>query len=265
MNSTSLLRSPRGGLLLKLLLALVILFVVAAIAWAVLLPALVASTIRSKTGFAVKIDALSVNPLTAKVNVRGLVLQNPADWPEAAFVELRDFRADADLFPLLGGRLLADEVTVDVARVTLVRNKQGVLNAVAFKEGLAGPKPPGPAPKPGEPAPKTEFLIRRLNLKFDQLVYADHSGRAPAVRTYDLGISREMQNVDSVAQLVSPFSGAALAVVSDALGGMFKGAAGLLQNAGALLKDGGGLLKDGGKKAGETLKGLMQQLEKKKP
>jgi hypothetical protein len=265
MNTSLTPRSRRGGLLLKVLLALVVLCVVLAIAWVVLLPSIVASTIRSKTGFAVKIDSLAVNPFTAKVGLRGLVLENPAGWPEQSFVQLREFRADADLFPLLGGKLMADEVVVDVAQVTLVRNKDGVLNAVAFKDGLAGPKSAEPAPKPGEPAKKPEFLIRHLTLKFDKLVYADHSGRSPAVRNYDLGISREMRNVDSVAALVSPFSGAAFAVVSDALGGMFKGAGQLLQGAGDLLKDGGGLLKDGGKKAGETLKGLMQQLEKKKP
>lgn len=264
MNSTFRLSPRRGGLLAKLLLALVVVFALGAIAWAVLLPSIAASTIRSKTGFAVKLDALSVNPFTAKVHLRGAVIQNPEGWPERAFVELRDFRADADLFPLLGGKFMADDVVVDVARVTLVRNRDGVLNAVAFKDGLLGEKP-ADAPKPGEPAKKTEFLIRHLTLKFDQLVYADHSGRSPSVRSYDLGISREMENVDSIAKLATPFSGAALAVVSDALGGLFPAAAGLLQSAGGLLKDGGGLLKDGGKQAGETLKGLMQQLEKKKP
>jgi hypothetical protein len=248
----------RGGFLAKVLLVLALLAVVAAIVWVLLLPRIVATTIRSKTGFAVKIDRLSVNPFTAKVQLGGFVVQNPEGWPEAApFVELREFRADADLFPLLGGKLMADEVVVDVAQVTLVKNKDGVLNAIAFKDGLAGPASPEPAPKEKSGA-KTEFLIKRMVVKFDKLTYADHSGRKPSVKEYNLGISRELTNVDSVADLVSPFSGAAFGVVTDAVGGMVAGGKDALIGAGKLLQDGGA-------KAGETLKGFMQSLDKKKP
>lgn len=252
-------RSRRGGLLVKLLLFLAVLFVVGSLAWVVLLPGIVASTIRSRTGFTVKIDSLAVNPFTAKVQLKGFVLQNPPGWPEAApFVDLREFRVDADLLPLFSKRLQADEVVVDVAQVTLVKNKDGVLNAVAFKEGLAGKEQPGSEqPKSGGgEAPK--FFIKHLVLKFDKLVYADYSGGRPSVKEYNVGIARDLENVDSVAKIVSPFTGAALGVVTDAVGGMFKGASQLLQGA-------GGLIKDSGQKAGETLKGLIHSLEKKKP
>ncbi|MBP6865911.1 MAG: hypothetical protein KBC32_11680 [Candidatus Didemnitutus sp.] len=248
----------RGGFLAKVLLVLALLAVVAAIVWVLLLPRIVATTIRSKTGFAVKIDRLSVNPFTAKVQLGGFVMQNPEGWPEATpFVELREFRADADLFPLLGGKLMADEVVVDVAQVTLVKNKDGVLNAIAFKDGLTGPASQEPAPKEKSGA-KTEFLIKRMVVKFDKLTYADHSGRKPSVKEYNLGINRELTNVDSVADLVSPFSGAAFGVVTDAVGGMVAGGKDALIGAGKLLQDGGA-------KAGETLKGFMQSLDKKKP
>lgn len=268
--SSIILRSRRGGLLAKLLVGMLVLFVLVAIAWALLLPTVAASVIRSKTGFAVQLDRLAVNPFTAKVHLTGLVLQNPGDWPEKAFVQLREFRADADLFPLFRGQLRADEVRVDVERVTLVKNKDGVLNAVVFKERLAG-QPAAKAPEPAEkpaPAPagaEPPFMIKRLVLKFDRLVYADHSGRRPSVKEYDLGIDRELHDVDSVLDIVSPFRGAALGGVSEAIGGMFEGTAQLLQGAGELLKDTGEALKESGKKTGETLKGLLQQLEKKKP
>ena len=255
----SRLSSTRGGVLAKLFVGLVALFLVGAVVWIAFLPGIVASTIHSKTGFAVQIDSLSVNPFTAKVNLKGFVLKNPDGWPEAApFVQLREFRADADLFPLLGGRLQADEVVVDVAQVPLVKNKDGVLNAVAFKEGLTGKEQPAAEPTKPASGEKPKFFIKHLRLKFDKLVYADHSGRSPAVREYNVAINRDLENVDSVVKVISPFSGAALAVVGDAVGGMFKGAGQILQGA-------GGILKDGGQKAGETLKGLIQSLEKKKP
>lgn len=257
-TTRSLPSSRRGGLLAKLLLVLVAIVVIVAIVWIAFLPRIVASTIASKTGFGVKIDQLSVNPFTAKVQLGGFVLSNPPDWPEATpLVELREFRANADLFPLLGGRFIADEVVVDIAQVTLVKNRDGVLNAVAFKDALAGPPEPKPAEKPAETA-KTEFLIKRLVLKFDKLTYADHSGRTPAVREYNVAINRELTDVDSVMDLVAPFSGAALVAVSDALGGMFAGSKELLMDATKMLQD-------GGKQAGQKLKGLLDSLEKKKP
>ncbi|MBI2515767.1 MAG: hypothetical protein HYV95_02520 [Opitutae bacterium] len=256
-TSPSIPVSRRGGLLFKLLLALGGLFILAAIAWVVLLPSIAASTIRSKTGFAVKVDKLSVNPFTASVQISGLVLNNPEGWPETGFVDLRRFTADAELLSLLSNRFVADEVVVDVAQLTLVKNKAGVLNAEAFKDGLAGKAEPGQeAPKGG--GKKQEFLIRHLVLKFDRLVFADYSGRRPVVKNYDLNLSRDLTNVDSVTKIISPFTGAALGVVTNALGGLFK-------DSPDVLKELTGGLQEAGKKTGETLKSLIQSLEKKKP
>jgi hypothetical protein len=159
---------------------------------------------------------------------------------------------------LLGGKLNADELVVDVAQVTLVKNKDGVLNAVAFKDGLAGKPEKEPAEKPSSSGGKTEFFIKKMVVKFDKLTYVDYSGRTPAKKEYNLAINRELTDVDSVMKIISPFSGAAFGVVSDAVGGMLGGAKNLMFDA-------GGALKDGGKKAGESLKNLMQSLEKKKP
>lgn len=263
-NSTHTSRSSRGGLLSKLLLLLGVVFAVVVLAWIFFLPTIVSSVVQSKTGFALKVDSLSVNPFTAKVQISGLVLQNPSNWPERAFVDLREFRADADLLPLLKGKLLADEVVVNVARVTVVKNRDGAFNAIVLKEALAGPAEPTP---PGQPAPdvKAEFLIRRLHVKVGQLVYADHSGAKPAVKEYNLAIDRELRDVASLTDIIQPFQGVAFKVMADVLGGAFQGATQMLQNSGEVLKDAGGALKDTGKKAGDAVKGLFQSLDKKKP
>ncbi|MDP2137371.1 MAG: hypothetical protein Q8J74_05910 [Candidatus Didemnitutus sp.] len=259
-------RPHRGGFLAKTLLFFGLVVGGFALAWVLLLPKIVASVVRSKTGFELTINELSVNPLTAKVRLAGLVVKNPPGWTETAFLNLRALRADAELMSLFKGRLIADEIVVDVTHVTLVKNSEGIFNILVFQEGLTGPASPAGA---GSPKPETgkspEFLIRRLMVKFDRLTYADHSGRKPVVREYNLAINRELRDVDSVAALVSPFQGAALSVVSDAVGGMFQDATQLLQNSGDLVKDAGGTLKETGKKAGDTLKGLMQSLDKKKP
>lgn len=248
-------RSESGGILGKLLLWLVVLAALGAIAWIVFLPKVVASQIQSKTGFAVAVDHLSVNPFTANVSIRGLVLKNPAGWPTDAFLDLREFKADAKLTSLFSDRMTANEVVLDIARFTLVKNQQGVLNAKAFSDAIMSG---GSEPAPKSEGPAKKFLIKHLVLKFDQLVYADHSGAQPSVKEYDLHLQRDLQDVDSVAKIINPISTASFGVIADALGGVLNGRT-------DLLKDVSGAIQDAGKKTGEKLKGFMDSLDKKKP
>jgi hypothetical protein len=243
--------------LIKLTLIFGVLAMLGTILWIVLLPTVVASTIRAKTGFAVQVDQLAVNPFTANARISGLVLKNPEGWPETAFVELRQFKADVDLLPLLGNKFVADEIVVDLGQLTLVRNQDGRLNAVAFKDGLTG-HPESGQPPAGGGGKSPEFLIRHLVLKVDKLVYADYSGRRPAVKTYNLNLNRDLTNVDSVTKIISPFTGAALGVMSDAFGTLFKIKPDLLEQS-------VNALQGAGKKTGETLKSIFQSLEKRKP
>jgi len=233
-----------------------VLLALGSVLWVVLLPTLVAATIRSRTGFAVQVDQLSVNPFTGDARISGLVLKNPAGWPEAAFVDLRKFSAEVELLSLLGSKYIADEMVVDLAQLTLVRNKEGVLNALAFKDGLTGEASAGQAPAGGGKA--RQFLIRHLVLRFDKLVYADFSGRRPAVKEYSLGLARDLTDVDSLTKVISPFTGAALGVMSDAFGRLFKVQPDLLQES-------VNTLQGAGNKTGETLKSIFQSLEKRKP
>lgn len=259
MKRIKLHHAAPGACSVKLLALLALILVVCVAAWVLFLPRVVSSVVRSRTGFEVKVQRLWVNPFTANISMRGLVVENPPDWPERAFVDLREFRADAKLFSLFGERLEADEVVLDVARVTLVRNREGGLNAVRFKDGFAGePTPAGqpPPPKPGEAGAAPKFLIKRLVVRLDQITYADHSGRQPRVREYPVAINRELTDVDSVAELINPLYTANVAVVSEALGGMFADSV-------EMLKGTGDVLKDAGQKATETVKGFLDKLKPK--
>ena len=242
--------------MVKSLLFLGVLVVLGSILWVVLLPTVVASTIRSRTGFAVQVERLSVNPFTGNLAIRGLVLKNPESWPVAEFVDLREFRAEVNLVSLLDSRFIANEVVIDVAQLTLVVNQQGTTNAVVFKEGLAGKDAPGTAKTAAKT--KQEFLIRHLVLRFDKLVFADHSGGKPRVKEYNLSLSRDMRDVDSVAKIISPFTGTVLGLVTNTLRGMFKSRPDMLQELASPLQD-------AGKRTGEMLKGLLDSLDKRRP
>ena len=211
------------------------------------------------TGFNVTVDHLSVNPFTANVEIDGLVLKNPAGWPVDDFLELRQFKADGSLTSFFSSKIVANEVILDVARCTVVRNKKGEVNATVFSNALNG-KSTTPAANPAQPKPaaKTkEFLIKHMVLKFDTLAYADYTGTTPTTKEYDLKLNSDLHDVDSVAKIVKPITSASIGVLADALNGALNGRT-------DLLKDATGAMGEAGKKAGEKLKGLLDSLDKKK-
>jgi hypothetical protein len=258
-QNTSVRSGVRGGIVAKLLIVFVVVFAVVALAWMLFLPAIVTGTLQRRTGFPVKVESLAVNPFTAKVQLRGLLIENPAGFPVPDFVQLREFHAEAELTTLFSDRLVFDVAVLDVAQVALVKNPAGQSNAALFQERLTGVARPAPGrPGPAEPAKKSqEFLIRHLMLRFDKVLIVDATGGKPNTREYRLGVNQTYENVTSPVQIALP-----LVTKISALGGSLGDFAGKLgvDTLDAAKKTGGTLL-DAGKKAGETLKGLFQSLE----
>jgi hypothetical protein len=130
-----------------------------------------------------------------------------------------------------------------------------VLNAKAFSDAINA----GGATSESKPKGKQKaFLIKHLVLKFDTLVYADHSVAMPTKKEYALNLNRDLNDVDSVAKIVSPITTASVGILADALNGVLNGRT-------DLLKDVTGAIQGAGKKTGEKLKGLLDSLDKKKP
>jgi hypothetical protein len=233
---------------------LALLFACLAVAWMSLLPYAVTRLVRARTGFGMEIQTLYINPFTAKVTLRGLVIMNPPAFPRKDFVEVREFRADARLFSLFGRRPVINEAVINVAAVTIVRDPCGVVNTSLFQEGLAGRTPPsaGPPADPGQK--KREFLIKRLQVRCDRLVIADYSRRRPEVSEFNLNFSHVYENVTSTRQLVAPLA-EILSPVAAVFGDIFP-------EAGTVLRTAGDAMKKTGRKTGEAVKGFFEALEK---
>jgi len=194
--------------------------------------------------------------------LRGLVIENPPTFPTPDFVQVREFRATAELFALFSDRPVIDEAVVDIAQVTLVKNQAGQRNVALLQERLAGAPAPARAGAPPAtgPAPKPrEFLIRHLELRLDKLRLVDVSGDQPSTQEYDLGIRQTYENVTTPVQIAVPILGQLAA-----RGGVIGDLAGKLgADALATAKQTGEILKDAGKQAGAALQGFFQSLEQK--
>lgn len=247
----------RGGVMFKLLVLLAVLGAAGALAWMLFLPAFLAAQLRERTGFTVELRSLVANPFTGLIDVRGLVLSNPPGFPAGDFVQLREFRLEADLTTLLSDRPVFDAVTLDVARITLVKQADGRTNAEAFQRApVTGSTPPA--------APRC--LIRRLDLQFDRLVVVDHSGPVPVVREFEVGVKGTYRAVTDLQPLLSPEVWQALAPLGAALDGLVPENLGqaVRRAAKEAAKTGAERLRAAGQRTGESVKGYLEALEENK-
>lgn len=248
----------RGGCLAKLFFLLLLGAGVLALCWVLFLPMLVVRSLHNRTGFDVSVQDLSVNPFTARISVRGLVIGNPSTYPINDFIHIGEFTADAQLGSLLSDRLIVEEAVVDIRELALVRNSKGERNALAFWKALVGESGPAQtqvSEAKQEPTEKKEFLIRKLRLRLDRLMISDGIADTTQVRTVDLQFAQDYEDVTGVAQVTEPIirqaiakSGALKELTAKALEGF---------------KTNGASLKESGQKAVESIKGFFKSLGEK--
>lgn len=253
------LRSSQGGALAKLLIFLVVVCAFVALGWMLFLPQIVSSQLRKRTGFDATIQRLSVNPVTGTVEMRGFVLTNPPTFPVGDFVELREFRANAEASTLFSDQPVFDRMLIAAATITLVKREDGRTNAEAFQDNFEDYERKALVAKSQS---QRGVLIRELELRVDKLVIIDHSVRVPTRREFTLKLHQTYTDVTSIEQLLAPAALRQLAPVAVAIGGLLPGDLGkLFKEAG---NSGSGLLQEAGRKAGERVKGFFDALEESK-
>ena len=265
--------SCRGGALLKLLVFLIIFAGVITAAWIILLPPILTSTIRKRTGFDAKVERFVLNPFTSRVELTGFLVTNPAGFPRKEFVEIRSFSADADLMTLFSHRLIIERARVHVANMGVIRNGSGTLNRTLFYDRLfpvkTKPKDPadarnakkGPAEKKPEPVERAipEVFIKELEVQIDSCVVADYARPAPFIRRYDLAFKESYRDVLNTKQLLRPLAARGLSSVGLALQALIPGDLG---KSFAAIIEGSEATKDKDpKKAPDPLKTIVDSLE----
>ena len=276
-------RPREGGALLKLVVFLVIFVAIVVCAWVFFLPPILTSTLEKRTGFIVKVKSLAIDPFRNRVEFSGLVITNPASFARPEFVEVRSFKAHAQLDTFFTDRLVIDDGEIDVAKVALIRNSEGTINAALFSERLLNarkpkgkPKPPEdpkatkpgqpkpPAPKPPAPKERTElpektFLIKRLVVRFEKMIVEDYTGTKPVTREYTLNFAHTYENIINPDQFViGPFMKGFTAVGS-AITGLIPGD--MSQTLREATRSGTELFREATKKTGDPFRAFMQTLE----
>ena len=190
--------------MLKMLMCLVCVAAILAMGWMLFLPGLLTSVLEKRTGFVARVDSIYANPFKGEINLRGLVMVNPAGFRHAEFLDLRQFTAKADLLSLFGDHPVIDMSTIDVARVTVVTNSEGVNNVDLLSRRLSWLPDKKAKAKGATPDDSPlKFLIRHLDVKLGEVVVVNDSGKTPGQHATDLNFQKSYTDVTSGSQFLA--------------------------------------------------------------
>ncbi|MDR2675398.1 MAG: hypothetical protein LBC18_11205 [Opitutaceae bacterium] len=245
------------------------------IAWVFLLPAIVTGALHRRTGYGIALKELSINPLTARVSISSLVINNPKpDYAAPEFVDLPAFKIDAALFSLLGNRPVLEDGDLNLSHVALVKpaRKDGISNARLFLDRLTGaaapppkdgkPAGPAPAPKPGKTEPAA-FLIKRLHVRIGKIIVIDEAKNTR--KELDINFEHTYENITDAKQFITADLARSLLGLGSQLSGLIPGEAGKTLD--GVFKKGVDFLtpaEDGAGAGGKVIKGLLDKLDSKK-
>ncbi|MBW7895290.1 MAG: hypothetical protein H3C27_09275 [Opitutaceae bacterium] len=252
-------RRRQGGVLLKLLFILAGLLAAAVLAWMVLLPHVVASHLRQRTGFDVAFQALMVNPFTGELHARGMVINNPPTFARPEFLQAREITAVAEGWSWLGDKPVLKRLELDIALLALVKRADQRTNMEVFR-GYLGPKAPGRAST--ESGSARHYLIKELRVRFDRLLVADHTKRVPVVQDHAVKLDRTFTNVGDIRELLLPEALNELFLLGGSVGSILPDEISRIFD--QVLGSGQDLMKRTPRPETEALKGFSDALEESK-
>jgi len=130
--------------------------------------------------------------------VAGFVVLDDKAFGSSPFASLTSLDVGVKLMPLLGGKVEVEEITLRDPVITVIKNKQGVLNVSTIgRTGVALPKTPSRAPIPSPEGPLkilALLAVDRVSIEGGKLTYRDLSAPEP--------IEYSLQNMEFVLQSV---------------------------------------------------------------
>ncbi len=115
--------------------------------------------------------------------VGGFVVQDDSVFSSGPFASLTSVDVGVKLMPLLSGKVEVEEITLHDPVITVIKNKNGVLNASTIgRAGVPVPEKPSRAPIPSTEGPLkilALLAVDRLSIDGGKLTYRDLSAATP--------------------------------------------------------------------------------------
>jgi len=168
----------------------------------------ITTTATAVTGAPTQIKHFSLRVLRQVVHIKGFKMYNPEGFPREVFIDIPEVEIDLNVGALLKKKIHLQRVTLDLNEITVIKNKEGVLNVDALKiapsQDETGPKA---ADKEEAPRKKTEQIplqIDELNLNLGRVIFKDYTkGDPPKTDVYEIGLkNKQYKNITSAQQLM---------------------------------------------------------------
>lgn len=239
---------------MPILFLVVALAVALAMARNLLIRAMVQKLVEQQTGFELEIDSLHLGMFRPAVDLRGVRLYNPVEFPDQDALEIQRLYVRYDPLSLFRSEVRLRQLILEVPHVVLVRKEDGESNLERFrhagrhslpqlglpettdepdaqpeaddsspessqapsKKSRGTKERPAPSPRRRPPEPKT-MRIDQLTLRLGTV-----SVRNYATRTHEPEESAYQLNIDRTFNDVTDFRKVAAALTADIFGGLLK-------------------------------------------
>jgi uncharacterized protein involved in outer membrane biogenesis len=152
----------------------------------------VKSGIRAMTGLQMDIGNIEVGIANTRIGINDIKLHNPSEFTDRLMVHLPEIYINYALDAFFRGRVHLEEVRIDLKKLIVVRDKDGMLNLNALKV----------AKKETGKEKKTEVRIDILDLKIGEVEYKDYSlGSDPKPITYKVNIHEKFHNITDLDEM----------------------------------------------------------------
>jgi hypothetical protein len=210
-------RPLRGGILKKLLLALVILIIVGVVSAVLLIDSIARVGIEAAGTYALgtktTVREASIGLVSGRTAIRGLDVDNPAGYSPTKFVALQEIAVDAGLSSFTGDKIVIERVAITGLVIEIEKDSSGALNVQKFADhlkkatGAGGEKPTEPEPAPT--GASKEAIIRELRLEKMQVNLRNIAGGKTGVVEIKLPdlVVRDLSSKGGVDVLASELSG----------------------------------------------------------
>ena len=143
-------------------------------------PKLLDSSLATKTGAHLAVEANDTNLFAGRLAYAGLTITNPTRWSEKEFLKVRRLALDFELMTFFeGGSQVVNDAELDIEHLTIVGKADFLKdnNAKDIFNGLkSAPSATTPPPAPGPPGPKQPFLIKHLRVRVDRITIISGDG-----------------------------------------------------------------------------------------
>jgi len=162
------------------------------------IPTALGKFVYDKTGFTLHWDKFDIQGLRGRVELKNFRIENPKSFETSAFVTLPSVIIDSDLASLKKEPYRIEDLTVHLAEVAVVTNKNGQTNIELLQAGLKDPKMEAKKElekSQNKTEKQPEVLFKHIKLQVDSVKLVNYTVTPTKETTLNINFAFERENL----------------------------------------------------------------------